>query len=201
MSGCFVTVFLWNIVNWNLWPFRIFDQEKFGKTEILCYKILNAFDSVCHHVVIIMMPLTFLIILFCFIWLTSRHVMYILLVHIPPSRIHGAFVLFRFVLWGLTWNKTKTPNKLSRVRSTDWKSSLKSHSMYDQIFALWSFWLYHKEFIVRVNVPFAIFKYLYLVPEIFKLEKIGKICKLKDWWCHVLMEYINICYLSAWRFV
>ena len=29
-----------------------------------------------------------------------------------------------YILWRLTWNKTKVVNKLSRVRSTDWKSAL-----------------------------------------------------------------------------
>ena len=29
-----------------------------------------------------------------------------------------------YILWRLTWNKTKIVNKLSRVRSTDWKSAL-----------------------------------------------------------------------------
>jgi len=29
-----------------------------------------------------------------------------------------------YILWCLTWRKTKNINKLSRVRSTDWKSAL-----------------------------------------------------------------------------
>ena len=30
-----------------------------------------------------------------------------------------------YILWRLTWNKAKVVNKLSRVRSKDWKSALK----------------------------------------------------------------------------
>ena len=33
-----------------------------------------------------------------------------------------------YILWRLTWNKTKVVNKFSRVRSTDWKSALKKFS-------------------------------------------------------------------------
>ena len=29
-----------------------------------------------------------------------------------------------YILWRLTWNETKVVNKLSRVRSTDWKSAV-----------------------------------------------------------------------------
>ena len=31
-----------------------------------------------------------------------------------------------YILWRLTWNKTKVINKLSRLRSTDWKSALRT---------------------------------------------------------------------------
>ena len=34
-----------------------------------------------------------------------------------------------YILWCLTWNRTKNINKLSRVRSTDWKLSL-THLLY-----------------------------------------------------------------------
>ena len=34
-----------------------------------------------------------------------------------------------YILWHLTWNKTKVVNKLSRVRSTDEKSALKSSTI------------------------------------------------------------------------
>ena len=37
------------------------------------------------------------VLLFFFVWLTSRHVMHILLVHIPLSRIYCAFGLFHFL--------------------------------------------------------------------------------------------------------
>ena len=42
LFGCFVVVFLWNFVNWNLWPFWIFKQKKMWKNRNPLLQILTA---------------------------------------------------------------------------------------------------------------------------------------------------------------
>ena len=55
----------------------------------------------------------------------------------------------------------------------------------DQIFGLWFFLFHHIEFNTRFKMLLTVFKYVYYF-LIYLSLKIGKICKLGDWWHYLL---------------